>query len=85
MLKRRLNQSGTSASFNADSSMSDPSRESFEEAAGKKQPSLGREILDMLRHNKKWWMIPILVVLLLFGVLLLLGGTGAAPFIYTLF
>lgn len=39
----------------------------------------------MLRHNKKWWMIPIIAVLLLFGVLLILGTTGAAPFIYTLF
>lgn len=58
---------------------------SFEEAAGEKQVSLGREIIDMLRHNKKWWLIPILVVLALFGLLLILGTTGAAPFIYTLF
>jgi hypothetical protein len=30
-------------------------------------------------------MIPILVVLLLVGVLLVVGGSGVAPFIYTLF
>jgi hypothetical protein len=65
--------------------MSDESRKSFNDAAKEAPPSLGREILDMLRHNKKWWMIPIIAVLLLFGVLLILGGTGAAPFIYTLF
>ena len=57
----------------------------FENSAGEKPPSLGREIVDMLKHNKKWWMIPIIIVLLLFGVLLVLGSTGAAPFIYTLF
>jgi len=58
---------------------------SFNDAANDAPPSLGREIIDMLRHNKKWWMIPIIAVLLLFGVLLILGGTGMAPFIYTLF
>ncbi len=41
------------------------------------------EFLDFLRHNKKWWLLPILFVLLLFGVLIFLSGTGAAPFIYT--
>ncbi len=36
-------------------------------------------------ENKKWWMIPIITVLLLIGVLLIAGGSGVAPFIYTLF
>jgi len=50
-------------------------------------PSTGllREYWDFLRHNKKWWLIPIIVALLLVGVLVILGGTAAAPFIYTLF
>ena len=50
-------------------------------------PSTGllREYLDFLCHNKKWWLIPIIVALLLVGVLVILGGTAAAPFIYTLF
>ncbi|MEQ1861084.1 MAG: DUF5989 family protein [Chthoniobacteraceae bacterium] len=65
--------------------MSDDPKKSFEQAADEKPESLVREIVEMLRHNKKWWMIPILVVLLLFGALLILGSTGAAPFIYTLF
>jgi hypothetical protein len=65
--------------------MSDDSKDSFQKSAGEKPVSLGREIVEMLMHNKKWWMIPIIVVLLLFGVLLILGTTGAAPFIYTLF
>lgn len=36
-------------------------------------------------HNKKWWLLPILVILFVFSLLLLLSGTAAAPFIYTLF
>jgi hypothetical protein len=46
-------------------------------------PTLVAEFFDFLRHNKKWWLLPILLVLLLFGVLIFLSGTGAAPFIYT--
>ena len=55
-----------------------------EEAAGK-SPGLVREFFDFLRYNKKWWLTPIILVLLLLGVLVLLSGTAAAPFIYTLF
>ena len=65
--------------------MSDEPRKSFEQAGDEKPASLVGEVIGMLRHNKKYWMIPILIVLLLFAVLLILGGTGAAPFIYTLF
>ena len=43
------------------------------------------QLVEMLRENKKWWLLPIVLVLLLFGVLLMLGATAAAPFIYTLF
>jgi hypothetical protein len=43
------------------------------------------EVWAFLRQTRKWWLVPILVLLALFGVLLLAGGTGAAPFIYTLF
>ncbi len=43
------------------------------------------EVWDFMRHNKKWWLGPIIVVLLGLGLLVLLGGSAAAPFIYTLF
>ena len=43
------------------------------------------EFWQFIRENKKFWLIPIIVVMLLIGVLLILGSTGAAPFIYTLF
>jgi hypothetical protein len=48
-------------------------------------PGLIGEFWDFLRHNKKWWLTPIVLVLLLVGALVLLAGSSAAPFIYTLF
>ncbi len=51
----------------------------------KKSTGLVREMWDFLSHTKKWWLTPILIMLVLLGVLILLAGTGAAPFIYTLF
>jgi hypothetical protein len=43
------------------------------------------EFWDFLKHEKKWWLTPIIVVLLLLGVLIFLSGTVAAPFIYPIF
>jgi hypothetical protein len=57
----------------------------FAEAGAEKQTSLPAEFFSMLRKNKKYWMIPLLLILLGLGLLILLGGTAAAPFIYTLF
>ncbi len=53
--------------------------------AGQKRPGLVGEFWEFLKHNKKWWLLPIVLVLLLLGVLVLLSGSAAAPFIYTLF
>ena len=50
-----------------------------------KQSGLIHELISMLIHNKKWWLTPIVLVLLLFGLLIILGGSSYAPFIYTLF
>ena len=55
------------------------------ERAGAENPSLIAEFWDFLSHNKKWWLLPILIVMLLLGTLIFLSGTAAAPFIYTLF
>ena len=49
------------------------------------QRGLIAEFWDFLLHNKKWWLAPIILVLALLSVLIVLGGTAAAPFIYTLF
>ncbi len=66
--------------------MSGESVSAFETAA-RSQPRGGfaREVCDFVWSNKKWWLFPIFIVLLLFAVLLSLAGSGAAPFIYTLF
>ena len=50
-----------------------------------KQSGLLSELFSMFLHNKKWWITPIVLVLLLFGLLIILGGSSYAPFIYTLF
>lgn len=58
----------------------------FEQAAKEqKDESLVKEFLSFLAHNKKWWLLPILVVMLMFGLLIVLSQTAVAPFIYTLF
>jgi hypothetical protein len=50
-----------------------------------KRTSIFREFMLFLAETKSYWMAPILIVLLLLAGLLILGGTSAAPFIYTLF
>jgi hypothetical protein len=57
----------------------------FEKAGQSKQAGLGGEVLHMLKQNRKYWLIPVIIILLVFGVLIILGSTAAAPFIYTLF
>ena len=66
--------------------MSDSENE-FEKAAqgGEGNQNIVSEFISFLKENKKWWLAPIVVILLLFGLLIILAGTGAAPFIYTLF
>jgi hypothetical protein len=60
-------------------------RDAFVEEGTRARPSLLSEVWGFLVHNKKWWMLPIVVVFVLFGMLMLLGGTPASPFIYSLF
>lgn len=57
----------------------------FRSEASQKPKGPLREFLSFVMHNKKWWLTPILIVLLLVGVLAVLGGSGVAPFIYSLF
>lgn len=44
-----------------------------------------RDLVMFIKHNKKWYLIPVVVSILLLGILIALGSSGAAPFIYTLF
>jgi hypothetical protein len=54
------------------------------QAEGRSNGFIG-EFWYFLRHNPRWWLTPVLVALLLVGLLIVLAGSGAAPFIYTLF
>lgn len=56
-----------------------------QEPSFEKEPGLLRDLFAFMRQNKKWWLVPIVVVLVLMGALIILGGTGAAPFIYSFF
>lgn len=58
---------------------------SLEQLKAARRGGLVRDLWHFMRHNKKWWLLPILACFALFGLLLLLSGTGAAPFIYTVF
>ena len=57
----------------------------FEAKASRTQPGFVAEFVDFLRHNKKWWITPILIVLLLFALLIVLTASPVAPFIYPFF
>jgi hypothetical protein len=66
--------------------MNDQPQSEFEHAVQQhRDRGLVSECWAFLRHNKKWWLLPFLAVVLLFGVLVWLSGTGAGPFLYTLF
>ena len=48
-------------------------------------PGLLRQSWALIRSERKWFLLPILLALLLIGGFVVLGGTGAAPLLYTLF
>ena len=62
-----------------------PDANEMQSLADQPSPSFVSEFWQFLRHNKKWWLLPILVLFLLLGTLIVLSSGGAAPFIYTLF
>ena len=57
----------------------------FEELSRQERTSLAGEFVDFLKHNKKWWLLPIILILLGLGLLVLLSSSAVAPFIYPLF
>ncbi len=57
----------------------------FAREAARPATSIGRELWDFLRTNRKWWLTPIVVVLAVVGMLSVLAASGLAPLIYTLF
>ena len=61
------------------------SESELERMADAPQPSLVSELVEFLRDNKKWWLIPILCVLAVFALVAALASSPIAPFIYSLF
>ena len=57
----------------------------LEEVSEKSRFDVLSELLGFLKHNKKWWLLPILLMIGTLGALVTLTATGAAPLIYTLF
>jgi hypothetical protein len=57
----------------------------FQQEAKAPRIGLVREFWEFLKHNKKWWLLPILIVILLLGLLVILSGTSLAPLLYPLF
>jgi hypothetical protein len=61
----------------------------FEELARRSgSQSGGSAFAQMLTYvfmGRRWWVLPVVLALLLMGILIALGTSAAAPFIYTLF
>jgi len=65
--------------------MADTEPNAFSKQAEGKQRGAVAELWVFILHNKKWWLTPIIIVLVAVGALAVLGGSGVAPFIYSLF
>jgi len=60
-------------------------KNAFESAAEEDRASFVGEFVYFLKENKKWWLLPILLAISVLALLTFFAGTGAAPFIYTMF
>ena len=48
--------------------------------------SLVRDFVAFIKHEKKWWLVPLLAILLLVAVLIIFAQSSPlAPFIYPFF
>jgi len=45
-----------------------------------------KDIFNLIKEHKKWYLLPVILVLLIIGAIILLSsGSALAPFIYTVF
>lgn len=44
--------------------------------------SLAADFVDFIKHNKKWWLVPLLLSLAVVGLLATVGGSALGPFVY---
>ncbi len=61
-----------------------PCSDEFVQASRTGRKGLLSEFWQWLKHNKKWWLLPILIALALLGAVVMLGSSALAPFIYPL-
>ncbi len=59
--------------------------EEFARLAEGTAPGVLRQSWELIRKEKKWYLLPLLLAFLLVSGFILLGGTGAAPLLYALF
>ena len=64
--------------------MPDETQPDFLQQASGERTGLLAEVVAFLRHNKKWWLAPIVISVLLLGLFVVLGGS-ASPFLYAFF
>ncbi len=57
----------------------------FLEMSRQRRAGLLSELGLFLWQNRNWWLLPIVVVLIAVATLAMLGGSGLAPLIYTVF
>ncbi len=65
--------------------MKEEKRETIEDVSENHAQGTLREFWSFLMHNKKFWLLPMVLVFLILGALIIMGGSSAAPFVYTLF
>ena len=66
----------------SESSSERESDNEFERESHLRPPGFLAEFSDFLIHNKKWWLVPIMIVLLVLSLFVALTGSAIGPFIY---
>ena len=57
----------------------------FQRLSEEKPQPLFAEFVDFLWHDKKWWLMPIVVVLLVISLFIVLTNSVVGPFVYVFF
>ena len=65
--------------------MNKEKKTTFEAADAEEEASLLPQLLRMMKSTRRYWLMPLVLFLLLFGILVILGSSVAAPFIYSIF
>ncbi|MBT4864878.1 MAG: hypothetical protein HON53_07170 [Planctomycetaceae bacterium] len=77
-------QAEKSESGSTDEQTPQPAADDFARQAEEAPMGLVAEFWDFLKHEKKWWLTPIILVLLALAAIVMISP-AAAPFIYPFF